>query len=204
MWTEKSHPAYRIEEINFLSTYLHISELLASSILALASSQSSRHGRSPVETSIKIFHDLITTRLECVKWVLAAPTTFVTSESMDVTTRVLDGAFNAVYDKTRFETTHAKLSVDGFTDSIFKQLSTLSNWISETLPTDKRLPETVQLASDVQVLRVQSCRSHQRALAKCLYEVGASGGLFKMDLIGLVKWLKAREELDGTTIMMIG
>ena len=203
---DKSFPAYRIEEIVFISDYLHLSEPLSASILQLASEQSSRHGRSPVETSIKIFHDLVSLRLDCLKWVLAAPTTFVApqGQGMETTRLVLDTAFEEVYNKQRFELRGTKSSVDGFGDGILKQIAECTRWIDETSPVSgKRLPQATRLAEDVQIARVQGCRSHQRALAKCLYEVGASGKLGKMDLIGLVKWLKAREEMDGTTVMMI-
>lgn len=203
---DKTFPSYRIEEISFLSDYLHISEPLSSSILTLASEQSSRHGRSPIETSIKIFHDLISLRLDCLKWVIAAPTSFVvpSGQGMETTSLVLETAFEEVYNKNRFDLRGTKTSVDGFGDGILKQIHQCSQWIDETLPVSgKRLPQATRLAEDVQSARVQGCRSHQRALAKCLYEVGASGRLGKMDLIGLVKWLKGRQELDGTTVMMI-
>jgi hypothetical protein len=137
-----------------------------------------------------------------VKWVIAAPSTVILTEEMPVTNQVITAAFNALYTKSRFET-QSGLSVDGFGDSIFKQLALCSQWMAETMPGDKRISQAVKLHEDVQVLRVQSARSHQRALAKCFYEVAALGELLKMDLIGLVKWLKAREELDGTTILMV-
>jgi hypothetical protein len=136
---------------------------------------------------------------------------------MSATKTILESAFEEVYTIKRFEietssTTNGgvgsasggKISVEAFPDGIFKQLSLLSQWIDETLPnTGKRLPETTKLQPDVQALRIQGCRSHMRGLAKCLYEVGASGGLVGNHLLALVKWLKVREVLDGTTIMMI-
>lgn len=141
---------------------------------------------------------------------------------MQATKMVLSTAFEEVYTLKRFDietstTTGGggggtggggKISVEAFPDGIFKQLSLLSQWISETLPPTNsnpttRLPEATKLQADVQALRVQGCRSHMRALAKCVYEVGASGELVGNHLLALVKWLKVREVLDGTTIMMI-
>lgn len=142
---------------------------------------------------------------------------------MSATKTILESAFEEVYTIKRFEieietpstingdvkgggggTGGGKISVEAFPDAIFKQLSLLSQWIDETLPnTGKRLPETTKLQPDVQALRVQGCRSHMRGLAKCVYEVGASGGLVGNHLLALVKWLKVREVLDGTTVMMI-
>lgn len=214
----------------FLSTYLHISEPLSLSLLTTASSQPSfNHGRSPVETSIKVFHDLISIRLDCLKWILGAPTSLVFFQQgqgqgsgleMSATKTILESAFEEVYTLKRFEIETSstingggvggggagggKISVEAFPDGIFKQLSLLSQWIDETLPnTGKRLPETTKLQADVQALRIQGCRSHMRGLAKCVYEVGASGGLVGNHLLALVKWLKVREVLDGTTVMMI-
>jgi hypothetical protein len=212
----------------FLSSYLHISEPLSLSLLTSASSQPSfNHGRTPLETSIKLFHDLISIRLDCLKWILGAPTSLVffsqqgqgqgSGLEMSATKTILESAFEEVYTLKRFEiesssttnggvggTGGGKISVEAFPDGIFKQLSLLSQWIDETLPnTGKRLPETTKLQADVQALRVQGCRSHMRGLAKCVYEVGASGGLVGNHLLALVKWLKVREVLDGTTVMMI-
>lgn len=214
----------------FLSSYLHISEPLSLSLLTSASSQPSfNHGRSPIETSIKLFHDLISIRLDCLKWILGAPTSLVFFQQgpgsgleMSATKMILESAFEEVYTLKRFEietpstsTTNGgsvgsggagggKISVEAFPDGIFKQLSLLTSWIDETLPnTGKRLPETTKLQADLLALRVQGCRSHMRGLAKCLYEVGASGGLVGNHLLALVKWLKVREVLDGTTVMMI-
>jgi hypothetical protein len=214
----------------FLSSYLHISEPLSLSLLTSASSQPSfNHGRTPIETSIKLFHDLISLRLDCLKWILGAPTSLVFFQQqgqgsgleMSATKTILESAFEEVYTLKRFEietsstingdvkgggggTGGGKISVEAFPDGIFKQLSLLSQWIDETLPnTGKRLPETTKLQPDVQALRIQGCRSHMRGLAKCLYEVGASGGLVGNHLLALVKWLKVREVLDGTTVMMI-
>jgi hypothetical protein len=138
---------------------------------------------------------------------------------MSATKMILESAFEEVYTLKRFEIETSssstrngggvggaggKISVEAFPDGIFKQLSLLSQWIDETLPnTGKRLPETTKLQADVQALRIQGCRSHMRGLAKCVYEVGASGGLVGNHLLALVKWLKVREVLDGTTVMMI-
>lgn len=144
---------------------------------------------------------------------------------MSATKTILESAFEEVYTLKRFEIetsstinggvgsgSGGKISVEAFPDGIFKQLSLLSQWISETLPptptnsnpnNNTRLPEATKLQADVQALRIQGCRSHMRGLAKCVYEVGASGGLVGNHLLALVKWLKVREVLDGTTVMMI-
>lgn len=208
----------RVAECNFLSDYLHISETLSASLLEEAARQAPRYGRTSIDTAIKLFHEIVRTRIECVKLTLKGLEPRYdeeTGERIDEaqygpTTELLQRAAEMLYQRSNpgqatngAKSTTTSAASDSFFDSAMKQLEKCTLWIEETCPSDRRLPLATQLPADVQALRVTECRSHQRGLLKLLYIVSSEGKLRKSDLIGLVKWLKARTEVDGLTIMAL-
>lgn len=207
-----------IAEINFLSDYLHISEILSASLLDEAARQAPRYGRTSIDTAIKLFHEIVRARIECVKLTLKEiepQWDEETGERTDgaeygQTAELLRGAADMLYQRSGAsasglgaKSTISSGSNDSFFDSALKEIEKCSAWIEETCPGDRRLPIATQLPVDVQTLRVAECRSHQRGLLKLLYIIASQGKLRKSDLIGLVKWLKARTEVDGLTIMAL-
>lgn len=208
----------RITECIFLSDYLHIPENVSASLLEEAARQAPRYGRTSIDTAVKLFHQLVRTRIECVKLTLQGiepqwdP---ATGERLDQaeygqTEELLQRAADVLYQRNSSgqagsgsKSIAVPAGSDAFFDSILKQVDKCSTWIEETCPGDRRLPLSTQLPADVQTLRVTECRSHQRGLLKLLYIVASDGKLRKSDLIGLVKWLKARTEVDGLTIMAL-
>lgn len=204
----------RIAECTFLADYLHISENVSASLLEEAARQAPRYGRTPIDTAVKLFHQLVRTRIECVKLTLQGiepQWDSATGERTDQaeygqTEELLERAADVLYQRSSNgagKTLAVPAGSDAFFDSIMKQVDKCSTWIEETCPGDRRLPAATQLPADVQTLRVTECRSHQRGLLKLLYIVASDGKLRKSDLIGLVKWLKARTEVDGLTIMAL-
>lgn len=208
----------RVAECNFLSDYLHISESLSVTLLEEAARQAPRYGRTSIDTAIKLFHEIVRTRIECVKLTLKGLEPQYdeeTGERIDEaqygpTAELLQRAAEMLYQRNspgqvangvKSSTTSA--ASDSFFDSTMKQLEKCTLWIEQTCPGDRRLPLATQLPADVQALRVAECRSHQRGLLKLLYIVSSEGKLRKSDFIGLVKWLKARTEVDGLTIMAL-
>lgn len=199
-------------QITFLSTYLHISPLLSLSLLHHASTHSSTtHNRSPLITSIKTFHDLISTRLECLKILLGLKTTFILEEdgSNSDTWKIISDTWEYIYPSepsqlTRFTlASNPNTTLEGLFPSITHTLSILSTQLAETLPTAQRLPQATELPEDVQVFRVRSLRKHMRAVVKVGYVVAASGEIQAGDVAWVVKWLQGREEVDGVVVMMI-
>ncbi|KAJ9123982.1 hypothetical protein QFC22_000773 [Naganishia vaughanmartiniae] len=206
----------RIEECKFLSDYLHVSEDLAVVILEEAARQAPKYGRTTIDTAIKLFHELVRARIECLKAVfrgIEPQWNEVTGERMNSadfseTEELLARAADILYQRSNAgqggqggRGMAGAGGNDSFFDSVFKQIETCAAWIEETIPGDRRLPLATQLPADVQALRVGECRSHQRGLIKLLYTVAANGNLRKSDLIGLVKWLKTRTDIDGLTIL---
>jgi hypothetical protein len=208
----------RIAECNFLSDYLHISEDLSVVILEEAARQAPKYGRTTIDTAIKLFHELVRARIECVKAVLRGiepQWNEATGERINLgdlgeTEELLARAADILYQRSNVgQGSQGERGLagpggnDSFFDSVFKQIETCAGWIEETIPGDRRLPLATQLPIDVQTLRVAECRSHQRGLIKLLYIVAANGNLRKSELIGLVKWLKTRTDVDGLTILAL-
>lgn len=208
----------RVSECIFLSDYLHVSEDLSASLLEEAARQAPRYGRTSIDTAIKLFHEIVRTRIECVKLTLKGIEPQYDEETGErtdegeygPTAELLQKAADMLYQRTGpgptgigAKSTTTLGSSDSFFDSALKQIEKCSTWIDETCPGDRRLPLATQLPADVQTLHVAECRSHQRGLLKLLYIVASEGKLRKSDLIGLVKWLKGRSEVDGLTIMAL-
>lgn len=208
----------RIAECKFISDYLHISEDLSVVILEEAARQAPKYGRTTIDTAIKLFHELIRARIECLKIVLRGiepQWNEVTGERINSgafgeTEELLARAADVLYQRNNAgqggqggRGIAGSGGNDSFFDSVFKQIETCAVWIAETIPGDRRLPLATQLPTDVQALRVSECRSHQRGLIKLLYIVADNGNLRKSDLIGLVKWLKTRTDVDGLTILAL-
>ncbi|GHJ88646.1 hypothetical protein NliqN6_5048 [Naganishia liquefaciens] len=212
------YPPSRVADCIFLSDYLHISETLSASLLEEADRQAPRYGRTSTDTAIKLFHEVVRTRIECLKLTLKSLESQYdeeTGERIDdtqygPTAELLQRAAEMLYQRSNLglSANGAKSNTtsgtsDSFFDSALKQLEKCGVWIEETCPGDRRLALATRLPADVQALRVAECRSHQRGLLKLLYTVSSDGKLRKSDLIGLVKWLKARSEVDGLTIMAL-
>ncbi|KAJ9097699.1 hypothetical protein QFC21_004736 [Naganishia friedmannii] len=208
----------RIAECKFLSDYLHISEDLSVVILEEAARQAPKYGRTTIDTAVKLFHELVLARIECLKAVLRgieSQWNEVTGEKINAADygepqELLTRAADVLYQRSSAgqggqggRSMSGSGGNDSFFDSVFRQIETCAVWIEETIPGDRRLPLATQLPTDVQALRVSECRSLQRGLIKLLYIVAANGNLRKSDLIGLVKWLKTRTDVDGLTILAL-
>lgn len=92
-------------------------------------------------------------------------------------------------------------TVKSFYHSIIDAVESCEQLIQESLDGDKRIPSTVAVGLEVAVFRVQSLRTHQRALMNLLNLVASRGELDVEHLAPYMHWLSARKTEDGVTVM---
>lgn len=176
----------RVEEILILADYLHLDEDICVRLLE----------GSNLPQAVFKYHQLIAHRLDALQLIFdrnELPADGALFEVLEDQAATLVNARDEKIDQTT--------TIKSFYQSIIDQVESCEQLIQESLDGDKRIPSTVAVGIEVAVFRVQSLRTHQRALMNLLNLIASRGELDIEHLAPYMHWLSARRTEDSVTVM---